>query len=244
MTEATREPQDGRLFSALLTPHRSLGPRGFMVLMSAVCLVSFGTGLLFYMIGAWPVMGFMGLDVALIYVAFKLELPRRPPLRDGRPHRGGLDRHAGAALGPSAGLELQSLLGAAETRGSGRQADRAVDRLAWQAPRHCELPVGSGAGGFRPRSRRRARSRQGAGPGLRSVTPAKAGVQRAEGANIKTSPPRHRYFFSARCWREAGYSAFAGMTYLTYKDSFRQRDCVSRRRCHRRVACRSAAWRS
>lgn len=43
-----------------------------MMLMSAVCLVSFGTGLLFYMIGAWPVVGFMGLDVALIYIAFKL----------------------------------------------------------------------------------------------------------------------------------------------------------------------------
>jgi uncharacterized membrane protein len=42
------------------------------VLMSAVCLVSFGTGLLFYMLGAWPVIGFMGLDVALIYIAFRL----------------------------------------------------------------------------------------------------------------------------------------------------------------------------
>ena len=43
-----------------------------MVLMGAICLVSFGTGTLFYMLGAWPVIGFMGLDVALIYIAFKL----------------------------------------------------------------------------------------------------------------------------------------------------------------------------
>jgi uncharacterized membrane protein len=43
-----------------------------MVLMVAVCVVSFGTGLFFFMLGAWPVLGFMGLDVALIYVAFKL----------------------------------------------------------------------------------------------------------------------------------------------------------------------------
>jgi uncharacterized membrane protein len=43
-----------------------------MVLMAAVCLVSFGTGLFFYLLGAWPVIGFMGLDVALIYAAFKL----------------------------------------------------------------------------------------------------------------------------------------------------------------------------
>ncbi len=43
-----------------------------MVLMAAVCVVSFATGLFFFMLGAWPVIGFMGLDVALIYVAFKL----------------------------------------------------------------------------------------------------------------------------------------------------------------------------
>jgi uncharacterized membrane protein len=43
-----------------------------MVLMTAICCVSFGTGLLFFMLGAWPVIGFMGLDVLLIYVAFKL----------------------------------------------------------------------------------------------------------------------------------------------------------------------------
>jgi uncharacterized membrane protein len=72
MTEASANPQAQTRFSAMLTPHRSLGPKGFMVLMSAVCLVSFGTGLLFYLIGAWPVVGFMGLDVALIYTAFKL----------------------------------------------------------------------------------------------------------------------------------------------------------------------------
>ena len=72
MTEAVGGPQEATRFSAMLTPHRSLGPKGFMVLMSAVCLVSFGTGLLFYLIGAWPVIGFMGLDVLLIYIAFKL----------------------------------------------------------------------------------------------------------------------------------------------------------------------------
>ena len=56
----------------MLTPHRSLGPKGFMVFMAATSVVSFGTGLMFYLMGAWPVMGFMGLDVLLVYVAFKL----------------------------------------------------------------------------------------------------------------------------------------------------------------------------
>src|SRR4051812_2258054 len=72
MTALPVGPQEDTRFSALLTPHRSLEPKGFMVLMGAVCLVSFGTGLLFYMLGAWPVIGFMGLDVALIYIAFRL----------------------------------------------------------------------------------------------------------------------------------------------------------------------------
>lgn len=72
MTEADRALQETSRFSAVLTPHRSLGPTGFAVLMAAVCLVSFGTGLFFYLLGAWPVIGFMGLDVALIYIAFKL----------------------------------------------------------------------------------------------------------------------------------------------------------------------------
>jgi uncharacterized membrane protein len=71
MTEANTAIQEPSRFSAVLTPHRSLGPKGFMVLMAAVCLVSFGTGLFFYLLGAWPVIGFMGLDVALIYAAFR-----------------------------------------------------------------------------------------------------------------------------------------------------------------------------
>ena len=39
--------------------------------MGAISLVCFTTGLVFTMLGAWPVMGFMGLDVALIYWAFR-----------------------------------------------------------------------------------------------------------------------------------------------------------------------------
>ena len=59
-------------FRAVLHPHRSLSPRGFLILMAAVGGVSFITGLVFLIMVAWPVMGFFGLDVALVYVAFKL----------------------------------------------------------------------------------------------------------------------------------------------------------------------------
>jgi uncharacterized membrane protein len=59
-------------FRAVLTPYRSLGATGFLVLMVALSGVSFVAGLAFYLVGAWPVMGFFGLDVALVYFAFKL----------------------------------------------------------------------------------------------------------------------------------------------------------------------------
>jgi uncharacterized membrane protein len=59
-------------FSAVLRPHRSLGPTGFLVLMSIISLICFSAGLVFYFMGAWPVFGFFGLDVLLIYIAFRL----------------------------------------------------------------------------------------------------------------------------------------------------------------------------
>jgi uncharacterized membrane protein len=60
------------LFSALLTPHRSLSRTGFLVLMGFVCAVSFAAGLAFLLMGAWPVLGFFGLDVLAIYWAFRV----------------------------------------------------------------------------------------------------------------------------------------------------------------------------
>lgn len=55
----------------VLTPYRSLSRPGFLVLMGAVGLVSFVTGVVFAMLGAWPVLGFFGLDVVLIWFAFQ-----------------------------------------------------------------------------------------------------------------------------------------------------------------------------
>src|ERR1700704_2011537 len=60
------------LFSALLTPHRSLNRTGFLVLMAFLSLISFAAGLAFLLMGAWPVLGFFGLDVLAIYWAFRI----------------------------------------------------------------------------------------------------------------------------------------------------------------------------
>jgi len=63
---------DTPFFRALLTPHRSLGPRGFRVLMGIMVTGSLVCGLFFISIGAWPIFGFFGLDVLLLYIAFKV----------------------------------------------------------------------------------------------------------------------------------------------------------------------------
>lgn len=58
-------------FDAVLRPNRSLGARGFLLLMAALAAVSFVAGSAFITAGAWPVFGFLGLDVLLIYIAFR-----------------------------------------------------------------------------------------------------------------------------------------------------------------------------
>jgi uncharacterized membrane protein len=70
------EPAEPELFSALLTPHRSLNRTGFLVLMAFLTAVSFAAGLAFLLMGAWPVFGFFGLDVLVVYWAFRINFRR------------------------------------------------------------------------------------------------------------------------------------------------------------------------
>jgi uncharacterized membrane protein len=72
MNENAAGAQEPSAFSAVLRPHRSLGRTGFLVLMGVFGSVSFATGLAFFLLGAWPVIGFFGLDLLILYVAFRL----------------------------------------------------------------------------------------------------------------------------------------------------------------------------
>ena len=53
-------------------PYRSLSPRGFAVVMAALGILAFTIGLGFFLMGAWPVIGFLGLEILVVWVAFKL----------------------------------------------------------------------------------------------------------------------------------------------------------------------------
>lgn len=62
---------DRPLFQAVLRPHRSLGRNGFVVLMVGVGCASVLMTLPFFLSGAYPIVGFMGLDVLGVYLAFR-----------------------------------------------------------------------------------------------------------------------------------------------------------------------------
>jgi uncharacterized membrane protein len=68
MSDAT---QDGVLFDALLTPHRSLSPRGFAILMAIAGSIGFVFGGAFILLGAWPIFGFCGAEWLLFYFCFR-----------------------------------------------------------------------------------------------------------------------------------------------------------------------------
>ena len=53
---------DAPLFDATLRPHRSLGPKQFRILMAVTFCASAALSLPFYLMGAWPIIGFLGLD--------------------------------------------------------------------------------------------------------------------------------------------------------------------------------------
>jgi uncharacterized membrane protein len=60
---------DKPIFSVTISPHRSLSPAGLAVLLGLVALLNLSGGVLFWYLGAWPVVGFMGLDVVLVWLA-------------------------------------------------------------------------------------------------------------------------------------------------------------------------------
>lgn len=66
------EESNSKVWQATLTPHRSLSREGFYVLMGLVILVNLIVAGMFVALGAWPIAGFAGLDVLLVWWAFRV----------------------------------------------------------------------------------------------------------------------------------------------------------------------------
>jgi uncharacterized membrane protein len=74
-TDSAAEPitASARVYlDAEIRPFRSLSQAGFLVVMAVLAGASFTAGVFYVAMGAWPVMGFFGLDVALVWLAFRL----------------------------------------------------------------------------------------------------------------------------------------------------------------------------
>jgi uncharacterized membrane protein len=64
------------LLDLTINPHRSLPPRGFAIVMGVLCAASFLSGCVFVALGAWPVVGFLGFDILLVWIAFRVSYAR------------------------------------------------------------------------------------------------------------------------------------------------------------------------
>ena len=62
----TTQTQARPLFAATLKPHRSLSRRGYRYVIALACVLATIPGIVFFSLGAWPVVGFLGLDVLAI----------------------------------------------------------------------------------------------------------------------------------------------------------------------------------
>ena len=66
----------------LVRPQRSLSRRGFVILMAIFGVISLALGLALTLIGAWPILGFYGLEVLAVYLAFRISYGRARKLSE------------------------------------------------------------------------------------------------------------------------------------------------------------------
>jgi len=62
------------VFSAVLHPHRSLSLRGARLVVVLVALASAVASIPFVVLGFWPVAGFYGIDVLILWLALRASL--------------------------------------------------------------------------------------------------------------------------------------------------------------------------
>jgi uncharacterized membrane protein len=62
---------DRPLFDAVIHPYRSLGADGFRILFFVILALNAVGAIVSVLLGAWPIIGFLGLDVLALYWAFR-----------------------------------------------------------------------------------------------------------------------------------------------------------------------------
>ena len=90
------EKRNPKTWRATLTPHRSLTRAGFIAIMSLLAGANLTAGTVFFLAGAWPVAGFLGLDVLAIWWAFRRNFAdaRRTERIEITEHELLIERHA------------------------------------------------------------------------------------------------------------------------------------------------------
>ncbi len=90
-------PAEARAFEATLYPNQPIGRAGFIGLMLGLSSASLFIGVGFALAGAWPVAGFLGLDLVALYMAFRIARRRARRREHIRIDAGGLQvRRVGA----------------------------------------------------------------------------------------------------------------------------------------------------
>ena len=68
MTETQEQKPD---WAVTLRPNRSLTREGMVAIIAIVAILNLSASLVFWIAGAWPILGFMGIDVAIIWWALR-----------------------------------------------------------------------------------------------------------------------------------------------------------------------------
>ncbi|TVR07794.1 MAG: DUF2244 domain-containing protein [Salinarimonadaceae bacterium] len=64
--------RDEPVFSAVITPHRSLDAKSTRLVLTLCCVATIVSTIPFIVLGAWPVAGFFGIDLLALFIAFRV----------------------------------------------------------------------------------------------------------------------------------------------------------------------------